>query len=277
DFYFMPAEHSALTGTPDYFPAIDELLRLGTPGSLSRDPPAVRGLAADDDRLTVYDAGPTPFPTDADVAGGLFGTPMRPPGRVARMERLEVSVRAMDVRRCQSPILVGHFEGDAIAGVEGIVDRDIVEGELSSRLSLGMYAGPLGTATVVLLPRNAEERLRRSHRGAVIAGLGTYDGTLSASMLTEAVRYAALRYLLQMRDDRVVDSPPGELWLSTLLLGYNSTATLTIAYALTAWLRGVADANRRFAVMPRSRRCIAKLEVAKVYLDTAITAAHEMN
>src|SRR6185436_12540703 len=202
DFYFMLAEHSALTGTPDYFPAIDELLRLGTPGSLSRDPPGVRGLAADDDRLTVYDAGPTPFPTDADVAGGLFGTPMRPRGRVARMERLEVSVRAMDVRRCQSPILVGHFEGDAIAGVEGIVDRDIVEGELSSRLSLGMYAGPLGTATVVLLPRNAEERLRRSHRGAVIAGLGTYDGTLSESMLTEAVRYAALRYLLQMRDDR---------------------------------------------------------------------------
>ena len=145
------------------------------------------------------------------------------------VERLEVAVRAMDVRRCQSPILVGHFEGDAIAGVEGIVDRDIVEGELSSRLSLGMYAGPLGTATVVLLPRNSQERLRRSHRGAVVAGLGTYDGTLSASMLTEAVRYAALRYLLQMRDDRVDDSPTGELSLSTLLLGYNSTATLTIA------------------------------------------------
>jgi hypothetical protein len=192
------------------------------------------------------------------------------------VERLEVAVRAMDVRRCQSPILVGHFEGDAIAGVEGIVDRDIVGGELSSRLSLGMYAGPLGTATVVLLPRNSEERLRRTHRGAVVAGLGTYDGTLSASMLTEAVRYAALRYLLQMRDDRVADSPPGELSLSTLLLGYNSTATLTIADSLTALLRGVADANRKFADMPRSGLRIAKLEVVEVYLDTAITAAHEL-
>ena len=87
---------------------------------------------------------------------------------------------------------------------------------------MGLYAGAVGTAVVVLRLPNAAEKLRGSCSGAVVTGLGPYDGTLAANTLTEAVRTGALRYLLQYADCSGERS--GEISLCTLLLGYNSTA-----------------------------------------------------
>jgi hypothetical protein len=109
----------------------------------------------------------------------------------------------MDLRFAQLPILCGHYEGDVISGAEAQIDRNVVDGALTSREHLGLYAGLVGTAAVVLLPQNEQERLRGSSRGAVIVGLGTF-GELSTSKLTAAVRTAVLRYLLHIVDQRLI-------------------------------------------------------------------------
>ena len=51
------------------------------------------------------------------------------------------------------------------------------------------------TALTVLMPQDAQQRLRQQRRGAVVTGLGEL-GRLSAPTLTEAVKTGALRYLL---------------------------------------------------------------------------------
>ena len=67
---------------------------------------------------------------------------------------------------------------------------------------------------------------RGSLRGAVVTGLGSYDGALSLTDLTEAVRAGVLRYLLQVVD--VLGKADREVSLATVLLGYNSSANLTV-------------------------------------------------
>jgi CHAT domain-containing protein len=185
------------------------------------------------------------------------------------MPALKVRVRAMDLRFVTQPIMVGHYEQDAISGAESIIDRDLVDRALSERYNLGLYAGPVGTAVVVLRLPNEAERLRGSFCGAVVTGLGKYDGTLSANTLTEAVRTGALRYLLQYAD---CSGAGGEISLATLLLGYNSTANLTIAASVEALVRGVVEANAKFKEATNGSLHIGTLEIVELYLDSALSA-----
>ena len=112
---------------------------------------------------------------------------------------LHVSCHAMDLRYVSQPLMVGHYENDPIAAAEALIDRDIVAGELSIRNHLGLYAGPRGTTTVVLMSRSDRELHQGSCRGAVVIGLGKL-GDLSSVALAEAVRVGTLRYLLQILD-----------------------------------------------------------------------------
>ena len=104
----------------------------------------------------------------------------------------------------------------------------------------------------------------------MVTGLGPYDGTLAANTLTEAVRTGALRYLLQYADCSGERS--GEISLCTLLLGYNSTANLTIAASVEALVRGVVESNKKFAEATRGSLRIRSLEIIELYRDTAISA-----
>jgi CHAT domain-containing protein len=180
----------------------------------------------------------------------------------------------MDLRFVTQPIMVGHYEQDAISGAEAIIDRDLVDLALSERYNLGLYAGPVGTAVVVLRMPNDAERMRGSLCGAVVTGLGPYDGTLAANTLTEAVRAGALRYLLEYGNCSGRRS--GTVALSTLLLGYNSTASLTIAAAVEALVRGVAEANVKFKQSTNDWLTIGSLEIVELYLDTAIATMHAL-
>lgn len=57
----------------------------------------------------------------------------------------------MDLRSGNPPAMVGHDANDSIAAAEGLIDREVVAGELSSRHRRGLHAGPRGTSTVVLI------------------------------------------------------------------------------------------------------------------------------
>jgi hypothetical protein len=198
--WYMPAAHGELADKEEYFPAIVDLLLTGTTDHLPARPPSGRTA----EQLITYDAGPVPYPAAEEVMRGLLGPrPVRVRRRTVKGIPLKVICRAMDLRFAQLPILCGHYEGDVISGAEAQIDRNVVDGALTSREHLGLYAGLVGTAAVVLLPQNEQERLRGSSRGAVIVGLGTF-GELSTSKLTAAVRTAVLRYLLHIVDQRLI-------------------------------------------------------------------------
>jgi len=271
-FYYMAAEHGDLPATEEHFGALTELLTAGTTALLPMSPPAVRAI--EQPAPQTYDAGP-PTMVDGDaLQRGLMGGSLR--GRVPpRPKRqLRVAIKAMDLRFVAEPILVGHYAQDPIAGPQSLIDRELLDGGLRERFNLGLYAGPVGSATSVLrVPRDAAHRMGRLS-GAVVTGLGHYDGALSVQSLTEAVRTGALRYLLQVVD--VLGKEDRALPLATLLLGYNSSANLTIASSVEAVVRGVMEANAKFYDTTRLNIRVASLDIVELYLDTAITAVYAL-
>ena len=271
-YYYLPAAHGDLPSTEEYFPALADLLTSGATARLSTLPPAVRAI--EQPAPVSYDAGPpTVDDPDALQRGLMGGSPRnRVPPRPKR--RLEVAVKAMDLRFVSQPIMVGHYERDPIAGAEALIDRELLGGDLSERYSLGMYAGARSTATIVLRVPNDIERQRGSMSGAVVTGLGSYDRALSPSDLTEAVRTGALRYLLQVID--VLGKADREVPLATLLLGYNSSANLTVAASVEALVRGVMEANATFYDTTRLNIRIGRLDIVELYIDTAITAVYAL-
>ena len=108
----------------------------------------------------------------------------------------------------------------------------------------------------------------------MVAGLGAYDGALGASDLTDAVRAGVLRYLLQVVD--VLGPAARELPLATLLLGYNSSASLSVASSVEALVRGVLEANAKFRETTRLDIRVSSLSLVELYLDTAISAVYAL-
>ncbi len=271
-FFYMPAAHGDLPSTQEHFPALLELLTTGTTARLATVPPALRAIEAP--QPLSYDAGP-PLADDPEMLGrALLGASLREFVPVRRKRRLDVCVQAKDLRFLVQPIMVGQYEGDPIAGPQKLIDRELLDGDLSQRHSLGLYAGPLGSATVVLRAPNANERARGSLRGAVVAGLGPYDGGMSVGTLTEAVRAGALRYLLQVVD--VLGRGEREVALATLLLGYNSSANLSVEASIEALVRGVMEANARFYETTQLDIRVVRLNIVEMYIDTAITAVYSL-
>jgi len=288
--YLMEAAHGDLAATPEHFEALAQLLADGTTTKLPRGwPGASRGGAT---ATVVYDAGPTALPSDEEAARSLLGSVPRPhrARRAAPVAVLQVAVTAMDLRYAADPILVGHYERDPISGAEAIIDRDLVGNGLTMRQHLGLYPGAIGSAIVVLVDQNDVEKARGTQRGALVTGMGEW-GELTSATLAEAVRAAALRYLLAkverdgagsmpppgVQGDAAADPAPLQLGLCSLLLGFSSTANIGVADSVHAVVRGVLEANRQFAEGPRRRgAAIVRLEIVERSLDIAITAAKEL-
>ncbi len=276
-YWYMPACHSELTNTPAFFPALVELLRSGKTSLLEQKAPRTRSAAL---RSYRYDAGPALQPGAEDLAMSFFGGhPQRQP-EVDDTQVLQVSVRAMDLRFAQHPLLCGHYQADSIAGAEYQIDQHLLNGALSQRERLGIYAGAVGTSTIVLNPRSNEDILRGSGRGAIIVGLGEWS-QVTTQVITETVRDGVLQYLLHTRErpDNASDDAEREekLNLNSLLIGYNSTTHITVEASIEAIVRGVCEANQQYRynkVKGQSLRSIGKLEFVEFYLDTAITAAY---
>lgn len=271
--WYMNADHAGLTGTEASFPALLELLERGETTRLPKTRPSVRGA----EQTFRYEAGPVLYPTEQSLERALLGG-RKPPRRRGRAKyTLKVSCRGMDLRYARDPILVGHYQGDAISAAEAQIDRYVVAGRLTQRHSLGLYAGAPGTATIVLLKPNEEQARAGIQRGAIVIGLGEL-GELTTANLSEAVRNGVLRYLMQwvdregdLRTDR---GEATELGLATLLLGYNSTTHISIEDSVGAIARGVMVANRQFAETMEIPLRVGRLEFIEIYQDVAISAAY---
>jgi CHAT domain-containing protein len=272
-FYYMKAAHGDLLSTAEHFPAIVDLLERGATRRLSTTPPASRAI--EQPQAVTYDAGP-PSQFDADAAArAMLGASVRDRFDLKPRHKLTVGVNAMDLRFVTAPIMVGHYERDPIAGPEAIIDSELLDGDLSERMELGLYPAVRGTAIAVLRPPSELERSRGTLSGVVVTGLGEYTGALSVSDLTEAVRAGVTRFLLQVVDVLGKDDRP-ELRLATLLLGYNSSLNLNVADSVDAIVRGVLEANEKFASTTRLNLRVTHLDIVELYLDTAITAVYRL-
>lgn len=268
--WYMPVEHADLTDVEEYFPAIVDLLEKGSTDALGRLPRR-RGEEA---VSFVLEAGPPVIPGEEELARAFLGSGPRRRRSARAGQTLRVFVRAGDLRFVDQPVLCGHYVGDAITGAEAALDAKL-GGALSQRERMGVYAGDIGSSAIVLQPPNREERRRGSLPGAVIVGLGPFTGQLSPRQVRETVRAAVLRYLLQLRD--ALGVRPGEaVRLYSLLIGWNSTASLNVADCVMAVTCGVLEANRQFREAAGEQRAIAVTELGfiELYRDAAISAAH---
>lgn len=276
--WFMPVRHGDLPGSAEYFPAIVELLQTGQTSALGRLPVS-RGTPL----IRAYDAGPVPYPTEAELIRSLLSSLPHRPQPAGAKQRLAVRVSAMDLRNAQVPVMCGHYVNDPIVGAERQIDQTLVGGALQQREQLGLYPGALGSSAVILMPRSAEDTLSGTCRGALIVGLGEM-GELTAGGVTETVRAGVLRYLLSSLDQepRAADvsrsgadaNEPSGISLGTLLIGYNSTSLGSVENFVDAIILGVCEANRQYADVSRSQLLVSRLEFIELYLDTAISAAH---
>lgn len=271
--WYLPAEHSDLTGEKDHFAAILELVSSGSTGKLERLPRS-RGAAA---QTFVLEAPPPVIPGEDELARAIFGSgPRRRALARGNKATLAVSVLGGDLRFIDQPVICGHFIGDPIAAAEAILDGEL-DGRLSERERLGVYAGPIGTSAVVLPPRSKGQSERESRPGAIIVGLGDFNGQLGSRQITETVRAAVLRLLLLLRDTQALgaDKP---VHIYSLLLGCNSTAHIRVAESVAAVTCGVLEANRQFdEALTGSRdrgQQVSSLTFIDIYRDVAITAAH---
>jgi len=146
---------------------------------------AFEPLAAVRAQLERSDSGPAPVAeTSSPASRGQAPSRSKPADtrqpshegpRSTRRRTLTVSVRADDLRFLADPLMIGHYEQDPIAGPQAIVDRELLDHALSQRHSLGLYPGPIGTASAIL-PSPGEQRATSAPvRGAVIIGLGRFD------------------------------------------------------------------------------------------------------
>ena len=279
--YWMNASHGDLANTEEYFDALGQLLSDGATNLLPKGWPSTARRSVEAADTLIYDAGPASVPTDTALGRSLLGvSSARRKSVQAPTSVLQVHCAAMDVLYAVDPILVGHYEQDSIAGAEASIDREVVCNELTIRKQLGLYAGAIGTATVVLLDSNPENQLRGTQRGAVVTGLGEW-GELTATSLIEAVRAAAVRYLLAVVERRGLGGANAnapvetiEVGLCSVLLGYASTTNITVADSVYALVRGVLEANRQFALARPgpARARIVRLEIVDFFLDVSISA-----
>lgn len=269
--WYMPIEHGDLASVEEHFPAILDLITRGTTDQLERLP-QTRGAAA---ATFVLDAPPPVIPSADELARALIGSAPRRRQRPPRAG-LAVSVLAGDLRFVDQPVICGHYIGDPIAAAEAILDKEL-DGRLSERERLGVYAGEIGTAAIVLPPRSAGQSLRDSRPGAIIVGLGDFNGQLGARQISETVRTAVLRLLLLLRDTSALGSET-PIRLYSLLLGGNSTTHISVDESVAAVTCGVLEANNQFAqVVAKSEfpgMPVATLTFIDIYRDVAITAAH---
>ncbi|MEB3243302.1 MAG: CHAT domain-containing protein [Cyanobacteriota bacterium] len=274
--YRMEVDHGGLTCHQAAFPALVELLQQGSTTLLSsmesgaKPPPALQDCQP-------IESTAMPWPSDEELLRGLVGGAPCPAASEPARGSLRVSCRAMDLRFVSCPVMVGHYEQDPLAGAEALIDRCVVAGELSSRERLGLYAGPVGTATIVLMNRSQEELHAGRCRGAVVIGLGPL-GELSVPTLTEAVQVGTLRYLLQIVDRHGATAvEAANVRLASLLIGQNSSNAISIEDSVTALVQGVLKANDQFArAFPRLSVRVGELQIVEMFLDAAITATRAL-
>jgi tetratricopeptide (TPR) repeat protein len=265
--WYMDVAHGDLSAAKEGFPAIVDVLSFGNTIRLPTTPPVDRG--AED----VF-----PMPRDVEVvypderalqADALGAEPFRARPAASRRAQTPVAVRAVhgNLAFARFPVAVGHYSGDTIISAERALDRTLA-GQLSQRLQLGLYPGPIESSAVFVNAR-LHDYDRVTPKGAVVVGLGD-AGALSASQLTRTFVHGLLEYVSEWTERGVVSvgDDPHTLGISALLVG-SGMGGVAVSDSVAACLRAVAQANDILAASQQARR-IGEIEFIELWRDRAI-------
>jgi tetratricopeptide (TPR) repeat protein/triacylglycerol esterase/lipase EstA (alpha/beta hydrolase family) len=207
--WYARAGHGDLARHQPVFQALGELLAQGTTTHLPAEPPAAlrgrtRPLPIAREEVPIH-----PLAEDLALAG-LGGVPSAVSR--ARVSNIRVLVTLGHLAFAKHPVMVGHYEGDMLAGTEALLDQAL-DGRLETRQRMGLYPGPVGSTTVVL-----DERKRP--RGAVVVGLGE-AGNLDPGTLERALYRGLAAYVAAEQDRRIAARVEAgtPLGISALLVG----------------------------------------------------------
>ena len=265
--WYMDVAHGDLSAAEDGFPAIVDVLAFGNTIRLATTPPVDRAAAE------VF-----PMPRDVEVvypderalqAEVLGVEPTRARRARRRPSQAVVDVRAVhgNLAFARFPVAVGHYIGDTIISAEKALDRTLA-GQLSQRLQLGLYPGPIESSAVFVNQRlHSYDRV--TPKGAVVVGLGS-AGALSASQLTRTCVHGLLEYVSEWTERGVVSvaDKPDSLGVSALLVG-SGMGGVAVADSVAACLRAVAQANDILAASNQAQR-IGEIEFIELWRDRAI-------
>jgi pimeloyl-ACP methyl ester carboxylesterase/tetratricopeptide (TPR) repeat protein len=265
--WYMDVAHGDLSAAEDGFPAIVDVLAFGNTIRLATAPPVDRAAAE------VF-----PMPRDVEVvypdepalqAEALGAEPTRTRRARSRRSQAVVDVRAVhgNLAFARFPVAVGHYVGDTIISAEKALDRTLA-GQLSQRLQLGLYPGPIESSAVFVNQRlHSYDRV--TPKGAVVVGLGS-AGVLSASQLTQTFVHGLLEYVSEWVERGVVSvaDEPDSLGISALLVG-SGMGGVAVADSVAACLRAVAQANDILAASNQLQR-IGEIEFIELWRDRAI-------
>ena len=265
--WFMPVEHGYMASHADYFPAILNLLTEGSTQQLDQIPPQT--AAVGEQWLPEIQAELYPDETELRAAALGFHT------QITREEvRPQVDVRVIhgDLEYSSYPVVVGHYEGDAILSSESVLDR-CLDGRLSELQRLGKYPGALKTSEVVFNPG-------KKPGGAVVVGLGEV-GKLTPSRLLATFMDAMINYALAVRTElaRPAAMPvPDEVdfvpvRVATLLVG-TIAGGVSLADAIASILRAVVRANLLLDKTEHGAKVrLSTVDFIEIYEDRAVEAA----
>ena len=267
--WYMPVEHGRMASRADQFTNLHYLLDDGLSRQLDQSPPAVETT----DEWLPQLRGEL-FPDEHELIAAALGYHTRLTQDEVR-PAVEVRVVHGNLTHAAYPIVVGHYDGDAILSAEAVLDKAL-NGRLSELLRIGLYPGALGTSHVFL---NAGKR----PAGAIVMGLGEI-GKLTTGQLTASFARALLDYTLVFREN--VERHSAE-WLAnqdasdfipvhiaTLLIGTVGGGSMVLADAITAIFRAIMQAN---LVLNKSERTphlrLQVVEFVELYEDRAVEAA----
>ena len=262
--WYMDAVHGDLCSEEDHFDAIADLLTTGTTTRLSTVQPVQRGTG---EVVSLIEPEQPLYPDEAMLRAQVLGGSVRrqaPPS--ADVAKVNVRVLHADLAFSSYPVMVGHYTGDTIISAEKALDRSLA-GQLSQRLSLGLYPGPPLSNALFVNPE-----LRKNHdavpKGAIVVGLGM-PGLLSSSQLADTLTRAIVEYAVAWtsQDLPTYGQVGKQLGLSALLVG-SGLGGVEVPDAVAACLRAVVQANESLAAASHEAR-IATLEFIELYRDRA--------
>ena len=262
--YFSDVKHGELANDPALFGAISDLLKEGKTSRLSQTQPSFRGGL---DTESVVKADATFDLSPDNVEKVLLGLRTSPDNFVAGRSPMIVLVSNGHLKYARYPFLIGHFERDGIFSAEKAINQSL-NGEVSKRLQLGLYPGPI-SSNAYLETENGGEL-----KGVIVVGLGR-QGELNEFQLMNTIELGVSRYLVYLIGKsfgKITEfaPKPKTIGLLALLVG-SGYGGLSIEGAVRAILQAIQNANQKvFAAYQEMGKAIEAVEFIEMYTDRAL-------
>ncbi|MEZ4910198.1 MAG: CHAT domain-containing protein [Saprospiraceae bacterium] len=184
---------------------------------------------------------------------------------------LQVELSHGDLKFCEGPLMVGHFENEAITKAEAHLDT-LLENYLSNKLASDHYPNNIGESLYIF-----KSKLHKP-KGGLIIGLGN-NFKLSGFGLTESIKKGVISAVLAHHESPHRYTSPLTT-LSTLLIG-TVFGDLNIPTSMNAIISGVEEANifidkLNINEMGKYTK-ISKLEFIEIFQDKVLSIFYELN